>query len=154
MSGPIVLGLRLLMALAMYGFLGWAVFVIWREINMQGVKLASRRVPAISLTNVRGNGPEISKRFSQPNIILGRDPGCDLQLADDTVSARHSQLVFHHGQWWIMDLTSRNGTLLNGSPVQTPTVLASGDEIKCGNASLMVGMSPGKTLFPTRKGKN
>jgi pSer/pThr/pTyr-binding forkhead associated (FHA) protein len=154
MSGPIVLGLRLLMALALYGFLGWAVLVIWREVNMLGMNLSGRRAPAISLTLIPENEPGISKHFSQSEIILGRDPGCDLQLADDTVSARHSQLAYHHGQWWIMDLTSKNGTLLNGAPVKIPTVLTSGDEIRCGNASLRISMSPGTILFQTRKGQN
>jgi len=154
MSAPVVLGLRILMAVALYGFLGWAVFVLWKEINMQGMRLASRRAPTITLTTSREIEPKVDEHFSQSEIILGRDPGCDIQLADDTVSARHSQLAYHHGQWWIMDLTSKNGTLLNGLPVNTPTVLASGDEIKCGNASLLISFSPGTSLFPTRKIEN
>lgn len=49
MSGPIVLALRLIMALALYGFLGWALYMLWREVQRQGQSLANRRVPGISL---------------------------------------------------------------------------------------------------------
>lgn len=151
MTGPIVLALRLITALALYSFLGWALFFLWREVQKQGLSLANRRVPGISLT-VRNEGAiPILKHFAQPEITLGRDPGCDIPLMDDTVSTRHAQLIYHHGQWWLEDLASMNGTILNETPVNMPTVITSGDEIICGSTRLMVTLSPNLVIEPTQR---
>ncbi len=152
MSGPIVLALRLLMAIALYGFLGWALFFLWREIQQQGLLLANRRIPGINLVvNQGGQSAHFAKYFSQAEVILGRDPGCDVPLTDDTVSTRHAQLTYHHKQWWIVDLASTNGTFINGTMVNMPTVIASGDEIKCGNVHLFVNFLTGVFVSPTER---
>ena len=151
MSAPIVLALRILMALALYSFLGWAIFLLWKEIQQQGHALASRRVPGIKLAIDQGEGNELVKHFAQAEITLGRDPGCDIPLAGDTVSTRHAQLAYHHNQWWVTDLASTNGTFLNGSIISMPTVITSGDEIKCGAAHLVVSFATDTFLSPTRR---
>jgi pSer/pThr/pTyr-binding forkhead associated (FHA) protein len=153
MSGSIVLVLRLVMALALYSFLGWAIYLLWREINREGRTIAGRRVPNIGITiQNNGGGAEVEKHFSQPEIIMGRDPGCDIPiLGDDTVSTRHAQLSYHHGQWWVKDLASTNGTLLNQSQLKMPTVITSGDEIKCGNVRLNINISVDVFVSPTIK---
>jgi pSer/pThr/pTyr-binding forkhead associated (FHA) protein len=52
---------------------------------------------------------------------------------DEVVSAQHARLTYHHGQWWLEDLSSTNGTFLNGSKLSTPAVVITDDEFKCGN---------------------
>lgn len=151
MSGSIVLALRLTTALALFGFLGWALFFLYREINRQGLSLANRRIPGISLTVRQEAGSSSLKYFTQPEIIFGRDPGCDIPLTDDTISTRHAQLTYHHNQWWLEDLASTNGTLLNGTQVTMPTVITSGDEIKCGATRLTVSLSENVINEPTQK---
>jgi pSer/pThr/pTyr-binding forkhead associated (FHA) protein len=152
MSGSIVLVLRLVMALALYSFLGWAIYLLWRDINKQGSAIAGRRVPNIGITIQPTNGTQIERHFSQPEIIMGRDPGCDIPIkGDDTISTRHAQLTYHHGQWWIQDLASTNGTSLNQTQLTMPTVLTSGDEIKCGNTKLLVNISVDIFVSPTVK---
>jgi pSer/pThr/pTyr-binding forkhead associated (FHA) protein len=151
MSGAIILALRLILAVALYGFLGWALFILWREVRRQGLTLANRRVPNISLTIRHGQTAPITKNFTQPNIILGRDPGCDIPLLDDTVSTRHAQLAYHHSQWWLDDLSSTNGTTLNQIAVTTPTVLTAGDEIQCGDTRLIVNLSTNTLVSPTQR---
>jgi pSer/pThr/pTyr-binding forkhead associated (FHA) protein len=152
MSGSIVLVLRLVMALTLYSFLGWAVYLLWREINREGRTIAGRRVPNIGISMQQASGSEIEMHFSQPELIMGRDPGCDIPiLGDDTVSTRHAQLSYHHGQWWVKDLASTNGTLLNQTQLKMPTVITSGDEIKCGNAKLQVNISVDVFVSPTIK---
>jgi pSer/pThr/pTyr-binding forkhead associated (FHA) protein len=152
MSGSIVLALRLIMALALYSFLGWAIYLLWRDINRQGKSIAGRRVPNIGITVQPASGAQIEMHFSQPELIMGRDPGCDIPiLGDDTVSTRHAQLSYHHGQWWVKDLASTNGTLLNQVQLKMPTVITSGDEIKCGNVQLLVNISVDVFVSPTIK---
>jgi len=149
MSGPIVLVLRLITSFALYSFLGWALFFLWREVQRQGLSLANRRVPGISITVKHGDDPPILKHFAQPDITLGRDPGCDIPLMDDTISTRHAQLAYHHTQWWLEDLASMNGTILNDAAVTMPTVITSGDEILCGSTRLTIALSPKVVIEPT-----
>lgn len=151
MSGPIVLALRFITAAVLYGFLGWALVYLYREIQRQSFTLASRRVPGISIMVRYGSGTSTLKHFSQPEITLGRDPGCDVSILDDTASARHAQLIFHHSQWWLEDLSSTNGTLLNNTLITMPTVITSGDEIKCGGARLTISLSENIIIEPTQK---
>ncbi|MCI0476688.1 MAG: FHA domain-containing protein [Anaerolineales bacterium] len=151
MSASIVLALRLITALALYAFLGWALYTLWQDVQKQGRILASRRVPGISLTMQRGRETPTRKYFFQPEIIFGRDPGCDLFLDDDAVSTRHAQLTYHHNQWWLEDLASTNGTMLNRATVNMPTVITSGDEIQCGATQLCVTLSPDTVVPPTRR---
>ncbi len=151
MSGLIVLALRLLLAAALYGFLGWALITLWREIQRQSYTLATRRTPGISLSVRDGDAPPTIRYFSQPDITLGRDPGCDVPLTDDTISTRHAQLKYHHGQWWLEDLASMNGTTLNDIAVTMPTVLTSGDEIQCGRTRLTVGLNSDAIVSPTQR---
>jgi len=151
MSGSIVLALRLTSAFALYGFLGWALFLLWRDVRNQGSTLANRRVPGITLTVRNGNAPPILKHFAQPEIILGRDPGCDVPIMDDTVSTRHAQLLYHHGQWWLEDLASMNGTTLNAIALNMPTVITSGDEFMCGATRINITVSANVIIEPTQK---
>ena len=154
MSAPIILALRLVMASALYGFLGWAIFVLWRDVQKQSTLLANRRVPGISLIIQYGDESPVVKSFTQPEIIVGRDPGCDIPLTDNTVSTRHAQLTYHHGQWWLGDLTSTNGTALNNIILSMPTVLTSGDEIRCGSTRMSVNLSTDAFVSPTIKLEN
>ncbi len=139
MSGSIVLVLRLLLAFALYGFLGWALYTLWQDVHRQAAGVASRRIPGINLT-VQAGSEEAGgvKHFIQPEIMLGRDPICDISVADETVSARHARLIFHHGQWWLEDLNSTNGTRLNQETVAQPIVLTTGDEIVLGSTRIVV----------------
>jgi pSer/pThr/pTyr-binding forkhead associated (FHA) protein len=47
-------------------------------------------------------------------------------------------MVYHHDQWWLEDMNSRNGTFLNGSALDAPAVLADQDEVRCGQVSFSV----------------
>ncbi len=152
MSGPIVLVLRLLLALALYLFLGLGLWLLWQDLR-RTARSTDRKVPPIRL-EIRGRKrPAISRAFSQPEILLGRDPSCDLALVDPSVSARHALLSFHHGQWWLDDLGSSNGTRLNHENVITATVITTGDEIECGRARLVVSLA-GERLPPIPAGKD
>ncbi len=63
---------------------------------------------------------------------IGRIVGNVVRLQDETVSAKHARLSFHGGQWWLEDLASRNGTDVNGVPVEQPLVVTYGDDIRFG----------------------
>jgi pSer/pThr/pTyr-binding forkhead associated (FHA) protein len=60
-------------------------------------------------------------------------------------------MTYHHGQWWLEDLASTNGTFLNNTPISMPTVITSGDEISCGSVSLTISLSENVIIEPTQR---
>jgi predicted component of type VI protein secretion system len=150
MSGPIVLALRALLAVSLYAFLAWAFFSLWREITQQGALLASRRVPPISLTVTHDDSSCATRHFIQAAITIGRDPACEYVLDDDSVSARHARLSYHHNQWWLEDLGSKNGTLLNNQKLDMPTVVISNDEFICGETCFTITLSGANLRAPKK----
>lgn len=137
MSAIILLIIRLVMALALYGFLGWAVWTLWRDIKRQDELMEARRFPELTLTQ-RDESGEVSYKFSTPDVLVGRDQICDLILDEKTVSAEHARLSYHHSNWWVEDLGSRNGILLNLELLSTQAVVVSGDELQLGQVLIVV----------------
>jgi len=133
MIATIVLLLRLILAIALYAFLGWALWTLLQELKQQGDKLATQKKPALTLYFKTGEGKESIQHFSQSEIMIGRDTNCDLSMMDEALSAHHARLTYHHGQWWLEDLNSTNGTFLNREKLTTPAVVITGDHFKCGN---------------------
>jgi len=141
MSGIIVLIIRIFLAAALYAFLGWALYTIWRDLRVQTLILAAQKAPAITLTRIGMDEFEPAS-FQKSEIFLGRETTATLPIFDETVSGRHARLVYRHNQWWVEDLHSTNGTFLNEEPVHMMTVLVSGDEIRVGQTVMRVDIAP------------
>jgi len=73
------------------------------------------------------------KTFSLPDniTVIGRRHDCDLRIPLSSVSRRHCQLSYNDGVLKIRDLSSRNGTFINGKRIDEATVKA-GDYLKIG----------------------
>jgi hypothetical protein len=50
-------------------------------------------------------------------LLIGRSLSCDVMLVDPTVSGRHARLICRDGCWVLQDLSSTNGSYLNGRRV-------------------------------------
>lgn len=135
LSAYLLLALRLVMALALYAFLGWGFYTLWRDLRQQAVQAQEQRTPSLLAVLLDS---EEALRFTAPDITIGRHPSSEWLLADDTVSSQHARLSFHHDQWWLEDLGSRNGTRLNGEPLGAPVVLADQDQIFCGQVGFTI----------------
>lgn len=64
--------------------------------------------------------------------VIGRRPECAIILPSNTVSRRHAQVRRDGAQFFLMDLNSTNGTLLNREPVIGEELLHDRDEIGVG----------------------
>jgi pSer/pThr/pTyr-binding forkhead associated (FHA) protein len=137
MTGILVLIARTALAIIIYIFLGWALITLWQDLRKQKKSIESQQPPEIWLT-IRVGEIIQNRQFRGTEILLGRDPICECILPSDTVSARHARLSYHHGQWWLEDLKSTNGTVLNGDPIQVPVVVVPGDQIRCGEVFLSI----------------
>lgn len=65
-------------------------------------------------------------------FVLGREPSCDIVLANKLVSKRHAMIYWEAGGFYIADQNSANGTLVNGQQITAPTPLQDGDRIEIG----------------------
>lgn len=65
--------------------------------------------------------------------VLGRHPNCRVVLDDAAVSRNHAQILESHGSYFIEDLKSRNGTLVNGERTQGRVALSDADQIQVCN---------------------
>lgn len=72
---------------------------------------------------------------SQRLVWFGRDPSCQLRLADNGVSDRHAAIERRDDGYYVRDLGSANGVRINGQLV-THQRLASGDELELGSVRL------------------
>ncbi|MBN1347444.1 MAG: SpoIIE family protein phosphatase [Phycisphaerae bacterium] len=70
------------------------------------------------------------------DLIVGRDPTCDVVLDDPTCSRRHFRIhSLERGRYEVEDLGSHNGTLVNGQRTAR-ALLAQGDKIEVGRCAL------------------
>ncbi len=68
---------------------------------------------------------------------VGRLPDNDVVVRDECVSRRHCAIVIHSDlRCELHDVASKNGTLLNGKKIPSPTRLQSGDQITLCNRRL------------------
>jgi len=83
-----------------------------------------------------------SHDITTPRVVLGRSRDCDVRISDLNVSRRHAELRQEGTTYWIVDLGSMNGTLLNGRRVERER-LRDGDRITLGESEIVFGRSPG-----------
>jgi pSer/pThr/pTyr-binding forkhead associated (FHA) protein len=152
MSGPLLLGLRIAMAVSLYAFLGFILYVQWSELRQQIGQVAPSLPPTIILM-IAKEEQELSYRFNLPEIIIGRDPACDLVLSDSTVSAKHARINFKHNQWWLEDMKSTNGTMLYQQQVDIPVVITSGDLFTCGQVEISVEIEGDQSVVNRNQGE-
>ena len=79
--------------------------------------------------------------------LIGRGEGCDVLLpeADAAVSRRHALLERDaRGQWTALDLSSRNGTLVNGVRVVGRQSMRHGDRLQIGSSVLVLNLPPSR----------
>ncbi|GMV37346.1 MAG: hypothetical protein AMXMBFR61_18540 [Fimbriimonadales bacterium] len=84
-------------------------------------------------------GPCAGRTFdlAAAEAVLGRDPGCELSLAEDSsVSRRHAKVSLEGGVLWVEDLGSTNGTYVNGVKVEGRTKVSHGDALQFGESRL------------------
>jgi pSer/pThr/pTyr-binding forkhead associated (FHA) protein len=102
---------------------------------------APRVRPALLLATleVLSPGPMHGERYrlDRPTIQLGRGPHNDIRLDNDSVSGTHASLVQRKGRWVVLDLSSRNGTRVDGELVREQCELPAVCELQLGALQLL-----------------
>jgi hypothetical protein len=67
--------------------------------------------------------------LERPLTLIGRAEDCDVRVADPMASRRHAEIRREPWRYVLSDLGSRNGTQVNGHPIQAPHHLQHGDVV-------------------------
>ena len=60
-------------------------------------------------------------------LVIGRSTKCDVSIPDRFLSRRHARLFKDGDRWLVEDLGSRNGTFVNGTKIERPEPVRTGD---------------------------
>lgn len=124
--------------LAFLGVIGWLIYQDMRVtaalIGEQGQQRGYLRVIVDG-----ADGDLAGRQFPLLAVTsIGRAATNTVVLDDTYASGEHALLVRRGGQWWLEDLGSRNGTLLNELPLRESAVVSAGDVITIGGTKLKI----------------
>jgi hypothetical protein len=96
---------------------------------------------------VANSGPLNGRRWAiHHNMILGREPDCDIVINDRQVSRHHAKITLGTQGPTLSDLESKNGTHLNGVLLEGSSPLRDGDIIQIALAQKFIFLSSDSTL--------
>ena len=85
-----------------------------------------------TLRVVQGDDLDRQYKLADGEVVVGRDPSCQIVIPDDSVSRRHARLLVRNDTCLIEDLQSRNGTFVNGQKTEGRRRLANRDRVEIG----------------------
>jgi FHA domain-containing protein len=133
--GVLLWGVRIAFLVLIYLFLIRAFGVLQRSLAAERVE--GRPLGTLVVERSPSRQPRVGERLPlRASNAIGRDAGNDIPLPDEAASARHAKLDVEDGEWWIEDLGSTNGTLVNGVRITKREKLRAGDEIAIGRVAL------------------
>ena len=74
-------------------------------------------------------------------VTIGRAPGNAFQLAEQSISGRHCEVLLHGNELLVRDLGSTNGTFIKDTPI-TEGLLSFGQVLRLGEIELRLMVSP------------
>lgn len=84
----------------------------------------------------RGGGLERDHRFDLiGGLSIGRSKEADVQIEDRYASSLHVRVLSREGRFFVEDMNSTNGTLLNGATLQGEAELIDRDTIQIGDTT-------------------
>ena len=97
----------------------------------ESIARAQRKLAALVV--LQGSESDIGTHvLLEKPVTIGRDPAVELPLQDEGISRRHCRIVPEGEHYYLEDLRSTNGTLLNGERVEERVALKAGDRIYLG----------------------
>ncbi|MFH1263323.1 MAG: sigma 54-interacting transcriptional regulator [Pseudomonadota bacterium] len=81
---------------------------------------------------ISGPGSGTVYTLNEGTMVVGRQGSADVFLNDSQVSRKHAQFITKLGETKVSDLSSTNGTFVNGDKLAGDHVLNDGDEVQIG----------------------
>jgi len=90
----------------------------------------------------RGGGLERDQRFDLiGGLSIGRSKEADVRIEDRYASSIHARVFSREGRFYVEDMNSTNGTLLNGATLEGEAELIDGDTVQIGDTTFRLEVS-------------
>lgn len=126
--------------IALYGFIAAVVLLMWQEAQrLAGDAMRTGDAPegALVVLQPGSTGMDVGDTLKlQIYTSIGRSSDNVIVLLDNSVSAKHSLVTYQEGSWWLQDVGSTNGTVLNGTGVSGRLPLRAHDVVALGKVHL------------------
>lgn len=144
MSDQLLNTLKVALLALLYLFFARVLWAVWTEVRVpvaagiapkvSGAGKAVSNVPArllmVEPANMRGSVTTL-----ESDVVVGRAPECTVVMPEDPyTSTRHARFFERDGAWWVEDLGSTNGTLVNAKPITEAQQLKRDDRVQTGSA--------------------
>ena len=147
---PIAVGLKFGFLAVLYLFLFWVSRSAWRELRQttapapeatgvhQRIGPGGRAAATDAfLVAVTGGGLAAGERYDLfGGLSIGRSGDADVRIDDRFASSIHARLYSRRGQYYVEDLNSTNGTVLNGATLEGEAEISDLDVIRIGDTEL------------------
>ena len=90
----------------------------------------------VVLEGALASGPE-ELELTEP-LFIGSDPGCTIVLRAGDGEERHARVFLTGGAVYLEDLQTLGGTMVNGTRLDLPRVLRSGDSVTIGGLTFQL----------------
>jgi pSer/pThr/pTyr-binding forkhead associated (FHA) protein len=132
----VVWAVRLLFLALLYLFLARVIRALMRDLRA-AAREPSDRHGRLVIVESPGGEPPAGRSFGLDVITpLGRDVNNAIVIDDEFASADHAVLTFRGRSWYVEDLSSTNGSYVNGSRVDGVAPLGFGDELQIGQVRM------------------
>ncbi len=142
---PISVALKFGFLAVLYLFLLWVAASARRDLkrNRGGDSSSDATIGAVPagswdawLVVVRGGGLEAGTRFDVfGGVTLGRSSDADVSFTDRYASGLHARLYPRGDRYFLEDMNSTNGTLLDGGAVTSEAEVRDGSMIEIGDTA-------------------
>jgi NADPH-dependent 2,4-dienoyl-CoA reductase/sulfur reductase-like enzyme/pSer/pThr/pTyr-binding forkhead associated (FHA) protein len=91
-----------------------------------------KSTPALLVVKNASQAPQVCLLQKGKHTLIGRDEENDIEIMDVAVSRRHAEVLPGPEGFYVRDLGSSNGVIVNQTPIDNPYQLSHGDRITIG----------------------
>jgi len=151
MSDQLLNTLKVALLGLLYLFFARVLWAVWTEVRVPtAAGLTASRLKKSGGTKTKGKASQASPSrllMVEPasmrgsttslddEVLVGRSADCDVTLDNDPfASTRHARFFRKDENWYVEDLGSTNGTLVNSHRITAPVLLRVDDRVQTGTA--------------------
>lgn len=150
MSDQLLNTLKIALLGLLYLFFARVLWAVWTEVRVPaapGLTVNRLKKPGATKTSKVAAGVPSKLLMVEPatmrgstvsledEVLVGRAGECDVTLTDDAfISTKHARFFKKDDNWYVEDLGSTNGTLVNSHRITAAVVLRVDDRVQTGTA--------------------